>query len=708
MRKLFLILLNPWALAIPFTILVVLFLPPVIKYKAAIVSNEFLPGTCFFFSDLDGDGITEKVGVTINSLGNSSLKLYDIKGGLIEQVNFRRGLTSFPPNVSFGDFDHDGFQEIFLFTLSGDSIFIAFSELLGPEKFTTYERFIDRIEIVNDTIDFSVSSGSHLLKDMNRDGYNDLVFTVSARYSIAPRQVYIYDINKDTIWRSGSFGSNLQELKVADINGDGFFEVMGDNLTRGNTRDSMNLKFGDSSAWLMVYDHELRFLFEPVEFPSYGAKLDVQPFITEDSGFIAVLYRDLGVNGDSSAVILYSTQGKLLRQKTFDPGDRYLLSTLITSDPGNYRNLYVIYKDGRLIQLNSDLETTATHDVREIVGGTPFYADLDNDRHDEIIFLNRTKNALVITRNDFSRPVELMSDIRLDAPRFSLKTDPDHAVQLAIQSGDNLYLVDYWFNRLYWLRFGLYLLIYAGFLLFILLIRKLHQIQIERRRAAEKELTELQLLTIKNQVDPHFTFNALNAINSLILKEKKEDAYRFASKLSHLMRTALENSDRINTSLKEELDFIRSYLDLQKIRFRDSFEYQISVDEQVDEAIPVPRHILQTYVENAVKHGLRPLERGGLLTIAVARKEGHLLFIVRDNGVGRAAASVSAPESTGKGLGIMQQIFAIYERLYRVVIEQEIVDLKDEAGRPAGTEVRIKVPGPSLSEGYINGMQRIR
>lgn len=699
MRKLLPLLLNPWALAVPFTILVILFLPPVTKYRAAIISSESLPGTCFFFSDLDGDGITEKVGVTANSLGNTSLKLYNVMGGLIEQVNFRHGMIGFPPNVNFGDCDHDGFQEIFLFTMSGDSIFLAFSELLGPDKFTAHERFIERVGVIMDTIDFTASSGPELMKDMNRDGYDDLVFFISARYSIAPRQVYVYDIHQDTIWRSGSFGSNLQELKVADINRDGYYEVLGNSMTRGNTRDSMNLRYDDSSAWLMVYDHELKFLFEPVEFPSYGAKLDVHPFMTEDSGFIAVLYRNLGVNGDPSAVLLYSMRGKLIRQKTFDADDRNLLSSLTTSDPWDFSNLYIVYKDGHLESLNHELETTANLSIRGIGNGSAYYADLDNDRHDEIIFLNRAKNGLVITRNDFTHPVELSNDIHLLAPRFSLKMDPDHAARLAIQSGDILYLVDYWFNRLYWLRFGLYLLIYAGFLLFILLIRKLQQIQIERRRASERELMELQLLTIKNQVDPHFTFNALNAINSLILKEKKEDAYRFATKLSHLMRTALENSDRINTSLKEELDFIRSYLDLQRIRFRDSFEYRISVDEQVDDLILIPRHILQTYVENAVKHGLRPLEQGGLLTIAVARKEDHLLLTVRDNGVGRVAASVSAQESTGKGLGIMQQIFVLYERLYHVTIEQQIVDLQDESGRPVGTEVRIKIPGPSRSSG---------
>ncbi|HNS18243.1 MAG TPA: histidine kinase [Bacteroidales bacterium] len=687
------IVLSPWVLAVPFTVMIILFLPSISRYKATFTSQEYLPGNCFFYTDIDGDGITEKAGVTENSLGNAALKLYDLNGGLIEQVNFRHGLIHFPPNVSFGDSDRDGFGEIYFFTFSEDSVFLGFSEPLGSEKFIAHERFIDRIRAWEDTIDFTAGSGPGLLKDMNQDGYEDLLFYITARHSIVPRQVYMYDIRNDTIWRSGSYGSNLNELKIADINGDGHLEVMGNNMTRGNTRDKMNLAFGDSSAWLMVYDHELTFLFDPVEFSSYGVKLEVQPFMTADSGFIAVLYRNLGVGEEPPAVILYNSIGGIARRKEFSVRDRHLIAHLVTGDPEKYSNLYLLNKNGKAEQLNQDLRVIHTAEVKGISKRPLFYADLDGDRSQEIIFENTDHNGLVITRNDFTHPVEIFFNVAVVYPRFSIKVGRDQKPRLAIQAGETFYVVDYDFNRLYWLKGPLYLLIYAGILLFILLVRKLQQIQIRRHRAAEKELLKLQLLTIKNQVDPHFTFNALNAINSLILKEKKEDAYKFASKLSHLMRTALENSDKITTSLKEELDFIRNYLDLQKVRFRDSFDYQIAFDGPVDPAIQVPRHILQTYVENAVKHGLRPLDSGGVLRIGVSRKDGHLLLTVRDNGVGRANASAHSGESTGKGLGIMRQIFALYERLYHVAIEQEIVDLQDESGNPAGTEVRIRVPG---------------
>jgi hypothetical protein len=391
------------------------------------------------------------------------------------------------------------------------------------------------------------------------------------------------------------------------------------------------------------------------------------------------------------SLILYNSNGEEIRRKVYSRDDRDLISSIFTTNPEDYSNLYLLFKNGRIEHLNEDFENTETIYVRGISSKPAYSADLDRDQEGEWIFLNQRKTGLVITRNDLSHPVELSFDIRTEYPRFSTKTQQDQVTHLAVQAEDTLYITSYQVNRIYWFRFLFYILIYTGILLFIILIRKLQQIQIRKRQAAEKELLELQLLTIKNQVDPHFTFNALNAINALILKEKKEDAYRFASKLSHLMRTALENSDKITTSLNEELDFIRNYLDLQRIRFRDSFDYQVIVDGRVDPAIQIPRHILLTYVENAVKHGLQPLEKGGFLWIKVERREGLLLHSVKDNGVGRAA--IADPlQSTGKGLEIMKQIFTLYERLYHIAIEQEIVDLQDEDGRPAGTEVRIRIP----------------
>ena len=220
-------------------------------------------------------------------------------------------------------------------------------------------------------------------------------------------------------------------------------------------------------------------------------------------------------------------------------------------------------------------------------------------------------------------------------------------------------------------------------------------VQIEKRAKIQQQLSELQLKSIKNQIDPHFTFNTINAINSLIYKEDRDTAYHLTSKFSNLIRSSLENSDKITTTLKEEIEFITNWLDLQRFRFSNRFDYEIDIAEGVDTAMQVPRNILQTYVENAVKHGLKHQEKDGSLKINILQINKYLQISITDNGIGRKAAREKSGFSTGKGLGIMEQIFKLYEKLYNISITQEIIDLYNDNGNPSGTQVVVKVPLPS-------------
>jgi sensor histidine kinase YesM len=180
-------------------------------------------------------------------------------------------------------------------------------------------------------------------------------------------------------------------------------------------------------------------------------------------------------------------------------------------------------------------------------------------------------------------------------------------------------------------------------------------------------------------------------VNSLILKEKKEEAYDFSSKFSKLIRITLENSDKINTTLSQELEFVRNYLDLERFRCNDCFDYSINIKGVPDQEIKVPRSIIQTYTENAVKHGVRHLEKHGVIDIQIAYDD-ILKITITDNGIGRKAASERGKSSTGKGLHIMEQIFGLYMQLFKIQITQEILDLFDDEGKPAGTKVVLEIP----------------
>ena len=192
-------------------------------------------------------------------------------------------------------------------------------------------------------------------------------------------------------------------------------------------------------------------------------------------------------------------------------------------------------------------------------------------------------------------------------------------------------------------------------------------------------------------MNPHFTFNVFNTISSIILKES-ESAYKPFLQFSTLIRNTLESSDQIARTIREETEYLSAYLELEKLRFPDLFEYDISVDDLVDTNMRIPKMLLQTYVENAIKHGLRPKGENGLITI-LFQIEGKLLKIsVEDNGVGRKRAKELNTGTTGFGLRIMDQYFELFNEYNEAKIKHRIIDLFSDDGTASGTKVEVFVP----------------
>jgi LytS/YehU family sensor histidine kinase len=106
----------------------------------------------------------------------------------------------------------------------------------------------------------------------------------------------------------------------------------------------------------------------------------------------------------------------------------------------------------------------------------------------------------------------------------------------------------------------------------------------------------------------------------------------------------------------------------------------------------IPKSCLQTYVENALKHGIAPLKQSGEIKIGITKQEKNLEIKVRDNGVGRANSSKTSSQSTGRGLKIMHQYYELFNKANKENISEEFIDLTDSEGNPTGTEVIIRIP----------------
>jgi sensor histidine kinase YesM len=229
------------------------------------------------------------------------------------------------------------------------------------------------------------------------------------------------------------------------------------------------------------------------------------------------------------------------------------------------------------------------------------------------------------------------------------------------------------------------------FFLFILLVRRINTWQVVHSESLKRRLVTLQLQGIRSQLDPHFTFNALNSIASLIYLEDRKTAYDYMNKFTQLLRSLLNDAERIYRSLSEELEFTTTYLELEKLRFGEKFNYIIEIGEGVSRKEQVPKLVLHTFAENAIKHGLMPRDKDGILKISINRENDFLKITIEDNGVGRQRAERDNI-STGRGLNLTNEFYDILNQINKKPIKHQLTDLYDPSGLPAGTRVEVWVP----------------
>lgn len=141
------------------------------------------------------------------------------------------------------------------------------------------------------------------------------------------------------------------------------------------------------------------------------------------------------------------------------------------------------------------------------------------------------------------------------------------------------------------------------------------------------ELTQEQLRTLRSQLNPHFLFNALNTIASLVRLKREKDAVHALSELSFMLRKILDNKNQVNVKIKEEINFINSYLSIQKMRFSDKLNTHISVQPECLE-LKIPNMILHPLVENAVSHGSQLESNNNILNLEISRNMNELQIVM--------------------------------------------------------------------------------
>ncbi|WP_293313755.1 sensor histidine kinase, partial [Pedobacter sp. UBA5917] len=193
-------------------------------------------------------------------------------------------------------------------------------------------------------------------------------------------------------------------------------------------------------------------------------------------------------------------------------------------------------------------------------------------------------------------------------------------------------------------------ILFAG--LGFLLIYRTRLSAIKRKELLKRQIKELEIKAIRSQMNPHFMFNALNSIQSLINGGQYKEANIYLEKFSLLMRRVLNNSEKSFVSLSDELEAVSLYAELEKLRF--NFVFNLSVENEVNSGlIEIPGMIIQPLVENAIIHGIAQMGKAGTLDLRISRTGVYLRVEVTDNGVG--LTEKTGGKTTGLGLKLVRE-----------------------------------------------------
>lgn len=684
-----LFLSKPWGLALILSIpLWWLIINHTSQYEIQKMDEGMLNQNCMtFWTDLDSDGISERLYIYPFKKNFQSIPIHRVNNEIFAQYNIRGSLSHTPRNsFSFGDYNNNGSKELYTISNYGDSLFLNIIEPLGKGKIIK-ERFIGLTRKGKAGYDYEVKDSQ--LYDVDGDGKKEFVTMISGSFNLYPRHMYIYDISKDQLTKSDYLASKVWGFKISDINNDGRPEFIITNSASGNMRPPLPTP-NDYNAYLYILDHNLKPLIKPKFFEGETQYLQLLPIsFGNDKYWLAYNRCSSKLKKVGYNLFLYNYEGEILKEKHFSHQDPTSYFSLNYAKIKNKYECIVLKSDGFIYQVDHNLSMYKIGKTDERLSSNYLSFDLDQIGVNELLTINQTGQKLYVYRNDFKHyetiDIDCIPARHYASPILGKYRYPAFYLQVGNHWFDFVYRkISYYYLKVFIIILGSY----VGVFLLVWIIQHLTA----GRDRRKKRLAELQLANWKNQLDPHFTFNTLNSVGAVILSEDRDKAYDFFTRFSKLVRYALEASNKVSTSIEDEIHFIELYLQLEQFRFNDKFDYTINISREINRFTQVPKMLLQTYVENAVRHGLMDRDNKGLLNIKIYKEKDYLIFQVKDNGIGRIASNRKRRLSNGIGMKAMKDYFELLNSINYKNICLEVKDSDETNTKYPGTIVTIKIP----------------
>ncbi|MDX8338461.1 histidine kinase [Draconibacterium sp. IB214405] len=676
---------NPLFLAL-FPALIIIWLQPIKFTPLLFELYQVSQDLTIFYEDLENDGKAERfLYGNDGAEGHAHIRYYNDEEQYIGQYNLKypKDKTRAFLAPYSADFNNDGIKDLVFMTMHEDSLFIdAFN--FKTEKGIVRNRFITNIGGYNGQhLDHNVHWLGHY--DTNNDGIPEIYFSVCAGFAWYPRKVFRYDFAKDALIASVNTGAGDLTGEIFEQN-DSMLLVCG-SAAYENIPKEYPFSYHDTTTWFFGFDKNLNLAFTPKHYGINPSGIESPIYL---DGYIYYLFASNNEQPENK-LFKMNWEGEVVDSIVFD---FYVSKSFSTIEFKNKTRYFFTQLDEDRNMFEFDIDQFRVHKskILKLAAGSKIFSqvDLNDDNKQELLVTKNLTKQVVVYDNRLKEQnrLDIGDFIRLITFNFS---DDQNYGELIVNTESKAFNYRYHENPYYYLKIPLYFAIYFVSILFVALIQFFQNKRTQHRQAMEQQLADLQLQNLRNQLDPHFTFNVLNSVGNAIYKQDKEGAYDLFQRFTRIIRSSLMSSDKVFRSLKEELQFTQDYLEFQKLRFKERFSYSLEIEKGLDTSkIEFPKMLIQGFAENAVKHAFFGVEYTGQITIRVFRENNLLKVIIEDDGIGiNHSKELKITSGTQKGELIIKEQIRQLNKLYNTNYSIQIIDKSDLDKDKTGTEIII-------------------
>lgn len=587
-------------------------------------------------------------------------------------------------HLFFGDTNGNGFNEIIGFSQSGDSLVINKIEPANLELTdipASHHCFVPELEISKRNFRYIYQG---LFADVDKDGFDEFVFILPSDVNGFSFSICVFDAQNNTVNSTKIMKGRPLNLYAFDFNGDGCNEIVAS--AEASIPDPKSKAKNNNSSYFLTLSKAPELKVETVKLS--GNWLHLLPSKEGNKNFLYTLYCKQHASGNSCVLYKFNSN-KTITDSLKLKIDRMVPQPAIGKI--NNKEIFIQVDKGKIYFANNQLklineekldeESTYIYiyyseDINE--DGVMDFLCIDYQSLETVLFTDKFKNKLPVANSSGNKS---LGNFKIEKNQFFFP------------GKNNTTIFNFKKNPVRYFQYPIYVAIYLLIVLLGYIFRKTQEFRLKETYELRNKVLNLQLQNIQNQLDPHFTFNVLNSVGNAIYKQDKEAAYDLFQRFTRIIRSSLMSSDKVFRTLKEELQFTQDYLELQKLRFKDRFNYSIKTDKTIDtHSIRFPKMLIQGFAENAVKHAFHGVDYTGQISINVSEDTRKLKITIEDNGIGiKCSKELKTTSGTQKGSTILQEQVKHINRIYGTEYSISVIDKNHSEANENGTLITISL-----------------